>query len=248
MTTYRRREHFRRGKDGRRHRVRAHTVDRGDPKGRSGPRLPSGSHGYSSLRSAMNEADDNRMLGLRYSARLARPNARCPVCGLPVFFYSNMYGSRVFFDELGPPWPKHPCTDQSQNSQHGPSSPSTPSLRPLRHVRKYAHGSAFKAVVVTADVYVQRYGQLPSLAWVVYATKRDESGLKVRLQQADRISAHRDILIIRKQLHLQIGTLVFITGSVLSFFDQFAMRPVDLPFAALDSPSWTTRLRRLFAG
>lgn len=41
------------------------------------------------------------------------PNARCPVCGEPVFFYQSPYGGRVFFDELGPPWPKHPCTDNT---------------------------------------------------------------------------------------------------------------------------------------
>lgn len=39
------------------------------------------------------------------------PNARCPVCDQPVFFYRAPGGGRVFFDELGPPWPKHPCTD-----------------------------------------------------------------------------------------------------------------------------------------
>lgn len=39
------------------------------------------------------------------------PNAKCPVCGAGVFFYANEHGSRVFFDDLGPPWPKHPCTD-----------------------------------------------------------------------------------------------------------------------------------------
>ncbi len=39
------------------------------------------------------------------------PNARCPVCGCAVYFYQSPYGGRVFFDELGPPWPKHPCTD-----------------------------------------------------------------------------------------------------------------------------------------
>lgn len=42
------------------------------------------------------------------------PNARCPVCGASVFFYQNEYGSRVFFDELGFDWPKHPCTDNSR--------------------------------------------------------------------------------------------------------------------------------------
>lgn len=39
------------------------------------------------------------------------PNAVCPVCGADVFFYQSPYGGRVFFDELGPPWPKYPCTD-----------------------------------------------------------------------------------------------------------------------------------------
>lgn len=39
------------------------------------------------------------------------PNAHCPVCGAAVYFYQSPYGGRVFFDDLGPPWPKHPCTD-----------------------------------------------------------------------------------------------------------------------------------------
>jgi hypothetical protein len=39
------------------------------------------------------------------------PNATCPVCGATVFFYVSPHGGRVFFDSLGPPWPKHPCTD-----------------------------------------------------------------------------------------------------------------------------------------
>lgn len=42
-----------------------------------------------------------------------RPNASCPVCGALVFFYKSPDGGRVFFDELGPPWPKHPCTNST---------------------------------------------------------------------------------------------------------------------------------------
>jgi Uri superfamily endonuclease len=38
-------------------------------------------------------------------------NAKCPVCRNPVYFYQSPDGGRVFFDDLGPPWPKHPCTD-----------------------------------------------------------------------------------------------------------------------------------------
>lgn len=47
------------------------------------------------------------------------PNAICPVCGAKVFFYANEHGSRVFFDELGPPWPKHPCTISDDMSLGG---------------------------------------------------------------------------------------------------------------------------------
>lgn len=35
--------------------------------------------------------------------------AICPVCGANVFYYENDFGSKVWFDELGYPWPKHPC-------------------------------------------------------------------------------------------------------------------------------------------
>jgi len=43
------------------------------------------------------------------------PNALCPVCRASVFYYENPAGSKVFFDDLGPPWPKHPCTDNGYN-------------------------------------------------------------------------------------------------------------------------------------
>lgn len=39
------------------------------------------------------------------------PNATCPVCGEQVYYYESLYGGRVYFDSLGPPWPKHPCMD-----------------------------------------------------------------------------------------------------------------------------------------
>lgn len=34
---------------------------------------------------------------------------RCPTCRASVFFFSCDCGSRVFFDQLGPPWPTHDC-------------------------------------------------------------------------------------------------------------------------------------------
>lgn len=37
------------------------------------------------------------------------PNARCPKCNKPVYFYKSPYNGRVFFDDVGWPWPKHGC-------------------------------------------------------------------------------------------------------------------------------------------
>lgn len=51
-----------------------------------------------------------------WTACFVNPNASCPVCFAKVYYYQNQHGSRVFFDELGWPWPKHPCTDNSKSS------------------------------------------------------------------------------------------------------------------------------------
>tara|TARA_Y100000588_G_scaffold394409_2_gene514761 strand:+ start:5632 stop:6396 length:765 start_codon:yes stop_codon:yes gene_type:complete len=52
------------------------------------------------------------------------PNANCPVCGQRVFFYSCPNGGRAYFDELGPPWPRHPCTSQQRLLQPKPAKPT----------------------------------------------------------------------------------------------------------------------------
>lgn len=41
------------------------------------------------------------------------PNAICNYCGEKIFFFQNIYGSKVFFDSLGKPWPKHKCYYQN---------------------------------------------------------------------------------------------------------------------------------------
>jgi hypothetical protein len=40
------------------------------------------------------------------------PNAKCPKCGAAVFFYKNPQGGSVYFNKLGYPWSRHPCTDE----------------------------------------------------------------------------------------------------------------------------------------
>lgn len=63
----------------------------------------------------------------RNHATYTNPNARCPVCGAEVFYCQFLNGGRVFFDKLGPPWPKHECTDNWVRG--GMLKPVLPSLR-----------------------------------------------------------------------------------------------------------------------
>lgn len=49
------------------------------------------------------------------AVRFITPNAKCPVCRNPVWYFQNEHGSRVFFDNIGWPWPKHPCTDSTMD-------------------------------------------------------------------------------------------------------------------------------------
>lgn len=57
----------------------------------------------------------------RYESYLI-PSASCPVCGASVFFYQCPNGGRVFFDCLGKPWEKHPCTDNGLSVKHSLSN------------------------------------------------------------------------------------------------------------------------------
>lgn len=85
---------------------------------------------------------DALLLLKQYNANSAagcyvNPNARCPVCNTPVFFYANAAGSRVYFDDLGPPWPKHPCTDNGpQRVAPAEAVNSGPTRRPVGQVKE----------------------------------------------------------------------------------------------------------------
>lgn len=70
-----------------------------------------------------------------YSTCYVVPNAACPVCGQSVYFYANEHGSRVYFNELGPPWPKHGCTDRRQVAQTKPPATRAPVRRSKSDVR-----------------------------------------------------------------------------------------------------------------
>lgn len=46
----------------------------------------------------------------------------CPYCGARIFFHTNGNGDVVFFDALGPPWPKHACLASDFRTSEGSNS------------------------------------------------------------------------------------------------------------------------------
>lgn len=100
MTSFERRAHWRMGRRGKPSYVRQHSVSRSDWE--RYPHVPMPDPIVAKF---------GQLTGpTRWAVRYLTPNAHCPVCHAPVFYYQNKHGSRVFFDDVGPPWPKHPCT------------------------------------------------------------------------------------------------------------------------------------------
>ena len=148
MSRFNRSGHWRVSKYGHRHWVTSHSVDRYDWGGRGEP--PLGWFEERTLR-VYNAAKG-------WTATFVNPNAHCPVCNAPVFFYQNERGSRVYFDEMGPPWPKHPCTNmpdvRSGKSVHRgevPVTVSSPELRPSEDIDTIANASAYLDLDRAAD-------------------------------------------------------------------------------------------------
>ena len=46
----------------------------------------------------------------------------CKYCGSGIYFFQCDCGSRVLFDELGPPWPQHRCGDYLPAPEYEPTS------------------------------------------------------------------------------------------------------------------------------
>jgi len=81
------------------------------------------------------------------------------VCGEEVWYYQNEFGSRVFFDEIGWPWPKHPCTDNVARARVDTSwkSPHTRSLEGILEIARAAQEIGFDPAVK----FRFRFGESP---------------------------------------------------------------------------------------
>jgi hypothetical protein len=150
------------------------------------------------------------------------PNAKCPVCGVGVFFYANEHGSRVFFDDLGPPWPKHPCTDIPRDYV-----PKT--RQPIRRTRGSMQELISAANV--AGLFDNRvFGQRADDAWtmlVVLDAERTDDENSVTAEFLDSREGESTTFTCRSDIPiLEAGDFINMKGDEISFVHKEALRPV----------------------
>lgn len=167
---------------------------------------------------------------------LLAPNARCPVCGALVYFYANEHGSKVWFDEVGPPWPKHPCliAPATGTATPGPRHPAAPGpgVAPSQGAGHARH--------------------LPVEPWTV-VRRSDVSGQIMLEMHPPHRPGHVSAWLSPYAVALQPGDHVFLADGWISWFDRHRFEVVTSPVTfvvmvtAQDSPLMRL-LRRLIPG
>jgi hypothetical protein len=157
------------------------------------------------------------------------PNAKCPVCGDAVYFYAKEHGSRVFFDDLGPPWPKHPCTDN-------PREPVTPWGAPTRRTRGMMQElitAANTAGLFRNKIFGRRIPEEWSLLLVV-EVERDGIENTVTAEFLDSQSGETAQFKCRSdEPVLEPGDFVNMKGNEISFVHKATLIPVTFVDSAM---------------
>jgi hypothetical protein len=170
-----------------------------------------------------------RNLARSISGCFVNPNAKCPVCGDAVYFYANEHGSRVFFDDLGPPWPKHPCTDN-------PREPATARGAPTRRTRGMMQeliAAANTAGLFKSKVFGRRIPQEWTLLVVVYVERNGDENT-VAAEFLDSQTGESTQFKCRSvEPVLEPGDFVNMKGKEFSFVDKVTLIPVTFMDGAM---------------
>ena len=231
MTQFWRAGYMRRSINGNTHPVEGHWVDRDDWDRESSP----GSHASESLKGLAELRADRSA-----TSCFVNPNADCPVCGQPVFFYQNQSGSRVYFDELGPPWPKHPCTDNADYARALKSSTVAVVQPSVRLPSKLPLIAAWRdlAGIDTPYIFSTKYGTSQWSAWRQAARFRGSPGALLVLDSVDTILTRRQYFSVsRLPKSLTAQAIVFVYRGWLTYFDNAALKPVEIEVQRLSGAS-----------
>jgi hypothetical protein len=165
----------------------------------------------------------------RISECFVNPNASCPVCGERVYYYENTHGSRVFFDELGHPWPKHPCTDTRLNGMRSPSRDArkiearTPQV--IDEIQRWQKTNGFNFAVE----FRTKYGNAPWPLAVIEKRLKSAGCVFLVLRPIDK-SPHRLAYVSCKSLPMccEEGEIVAFKRGKLSFVDTADLIPKEV--------------------
>jgi hypothetical protein len=150
------------------------------------------------------------------------PNARCPECGDAVYFYANEHGSRVYFDDLGPPRPKHPCTDIPREYTPRGGAPT----RRTRGMMQELIAAANVASLFRNKVF----GHRPPDEWTmlfVLSVGRTGDENAVTAEFLDSSGGETTRFVCRSALPiLEPGDFINIRGDEISFVHKDALVPV----------------------
>lgn len=166
----------------------------------------------------------------------------CPVCGQEVFFYQNAYGSKVFFDELGPPWPKHPCTDNETyrvRASHKKDSKNItfPVLRSRERIDDIFYFIE-KTHLSRQDDFLKRYGFKQWGLWTVEdKQRRNNETLLILLSLSFKNPKLMYLAIKRLPRTITKGTLLFYKRGKISFFDPDKLKSIELSVTRIPSAS-----------
>jgi hypothetical protein len=167
------------------------------------------------------------------TSAFVNPNARCPVCGEPVFFYQNEFGSRVFFDELGPPWPKHPCTDNAP--PHGKARFARPVVRPVSE-RAEIRNLRDRDYLDTRAEFRGKYKKVPAGLFVIARRIQIRGGLLLVLERLGSKDGQLKYCAVDRRLeHLTEGSVVSRNRAELTFFDIGRMKPRQVGMTRIGS-------------
>jgi len=147
-----------------------------------------------------------------------KPNARCPVCGSPVFYYENVNGGKVYFDELGPPWPKHPCLDDPYAVRRASQTPHVGSPAPkIRHQSDVERIE--KAVAAAGMDFRGKRAEISLLAELAAIKCIGGSFYCVGINIEEGRYSHIYFRYDNSEIEMRVGTIFGYGNSFVSFFE-----------------------------
>jgi hypothetical protein len=165
------------------------------------------------------------------------PNATCLVCSAGVYFYANRFGSRVYFHELGPPWPKHPCTDRPRVGSPFRAESVTPPSRRMRGTAIELVEAATTSGMALGKTFARRRPGEWSLA-IVTAVGRHGDEHQVVAEHLDSMTFESFTFssLVEEPL-LQVGDMVSVRVADISFLNPLTLQPVSIRSGGRVSPA-----------